>query len=83
MDQEQKTLWSTKPKVTPALIDTNAFHDAMPKGTPTHACYTALMEPMGQTYMDLMGKFVAASSNGNDYILIIYDYNSNAILATP
>jgi len=51
--------------------------------TPTHACYTALMEPTGQTYMDLTSKFVAASSNGNNYILIIYDYESNAILATP
>jgi len=33
--------------------------------------------------MDLTGKFVAASSNGNNYILIIYDYDSNAILAIP
>jgi len=50
---------------------------------PTHACYTALMEPTSQTYMDLTSKFVAASSNGNSYILIIYDYDSNAILAIP
>jgi len=42
-----------------------------------------LMEPTGQMYMDLTGKFVVASSNGNNYILIIYDYDSNAILAIP
>ncbi len=51
--------------------------------TPMHACYMALMEPAGQTYMDLTGKFVVASSNGNNYILIIYNYDSNAILAIP
>ncbi len=33
--------------------------------------------------MDLTGKFVVASSNGNNYIPIIYDYDSNAILAIP
>jgi len=69
--------------VTLALTDADTFPDAMPKGTPTHACYTALMEPMGQMYMDLMGKIVAAFSNGNNYILVIYDYDSNAILAIP
>jgi len=76
-------LWSTKPNVTPALTDADTFPEATPKGTPTHACYTALMELMGQTYMDLTGKFVAASSNGNNYILAIYNYDSNAILAIP
>jgi len=74
---------STKPTVTLALADVDTFPEAMPKGTPTHACYTVLMESTGQTYMDLTGKFVAASSNGNDYILVIYNYDSNAILVIP
>jgi len=43
----------------------------------------ALMEHTGQTYMDLTRKFVAPSSSGNNYIMIIYDYDSNTILAIP
>ena len=31
--------------------------------------------------MDLSGKFVSPSSSGNNYILIVYDYDSNSILA--
>jgi len=42
-----------------------------------------MMEPTGQTYMDLTGKFVSPSSSSNNYILIVYDYNSNGILAVP
>jgi len=41
------------------------------------------MEPMGQAYMDLTGKFFAPSSSGNNYILIVYDYDSNGILTVP
>ncbi len=40
-----------------------------------------MMEPTGQAYMDLTGKFVAPSSAGNNYILIVYDYDSDGILA--
>jgi hypothetical protein len=39
------------------------------------------MEPTGQIYTDQTGKFVAPSSNGNNYQLICYDYDRNAILA--
>jgi len=79
MDQDQMNTCSTKT----APVKDEPFPTEEEDGTPMHACYTALMEPTGQTYMDLTGKFVVASSNGNNYILIIYDYDSNAILAIP
>jgi len=41
------------------------------------------MEPTGQAYMDLSSKFVAPSSTGNNYILIVYNYDSNGILVVP
>jgi hypothetical protein len=41
------------------------------------------MEPMGQIYTNQTGRFVQASSNGNNYLLILYDYDSNSILAEP
>ncbi len=49
----------------------------------SHHCYTAIMEPTGQTFTDQTGKFVQPSSNGNNYLLILYGYDSNSILAEP
>jgi hypothetical protein len=48
-----------------------------------HCCYADICQPTGQIYSNLTGKFIEPSSNGNNYILIIYDYDSNSILAEP
>jgi hypothetical protein len=37
----------------------------------------------GQIYTDQTGRFLVVSSKGNKYIMILYDYDSNAILAKP
>jgi hypothetical protein len=37
----------------------------------------------GKVYTDQTGKFVAHSANGNNYLLTVYEYDSNAILAEP
>ena len=34
-------------------------------------------------YMDLTGRFSYRSSSGNEYIMVVYDYDSNAILTQP
>ena len=34
-------------------------------------------------YLDLTGRFPYPSSNGNQYIMVAYDYDSNAIIAQP
>ena len=39
--------------------------------------------PKTTAYSDLTGRFPYKSSRGNQYILIVYDYDSNAILAEP
>jgi len=84
LDQDRKNLQSTQ-AYSPQLAnpEDEGFPPMPPIGVNTHTCYVALMEPTGQTYMDLTGKFVASSSSSNNYIMIIYDYNSNAILAIP
>jgi len=46
-------------------------------------CFTTMMEPTGQTYMDLTSKFVASSNSGNNYILIVYDYTAMASWLPP
>jgi hypothetical protein len=37
----------------------------------------------GQIYTDQTGRLPVVSSKGNKYIMILYDYDSNAILAQP
>jgi len=85
LDQTCQNLCSTKLHalldLNPELPDANAFPPAIANGEQTHFCYATMMEPTGQTYMDLTGKFVSLSSSGNNYILIVYDYDSNGILA--
>ena len=39
--------------------------------------------PKNTAYGDLTGRFPHKSSRGNQYLLVIYDYDSNAILAEP
>ena len=37
----------------------------------------------GRTYSDLTGHFIVPSSQGNKYIFILYDHDSNTIHAEP
>ncbi|KAI2513563.1 Reverse transcriptase (RNA-dependent DNA polymerase) [Fragilaria crotonensis] len=66
--------------------DNEAFpapDDALPPGARSHFCYAAVMEPTGQVYSDQTGRFITPSSTGNNYLIIVYDYDSNCILAEP
>jgi hypothetical protein len=50
----------------------------------TNMVYLAIIDPKdpsGNIYTDLCGRFPILSSQGNQYIFILYDYDSNAILA--
>jgi hypothetical protein len=48
----------------------------------TQFVYAATIDS-GQIYTDETGRFTVVSSKGNKYIMILYDYDSNAILAQP
>ena len=37
----------------------------------------------GKTYQDLTGRFPHKSSRGSEYLMVAYDFDSNAILAEP
>ena len=41
---------------------------------------TVEMETGGKIYSDLTGRFPVQSSQGNKYIFVLYDYDSNAIM---
>ena len=73
-----------KPQEQPPPLD-DTQPTPLPKHNRTHACYAAVIDfkPTGQTYSDQTGKFPVTSSSGNAYLFILYDYDSNAILAEP
>jgi hypothetical protein len=51
-------------------------------GVKTQFVYAATIDA-GQIYTDQTGRFPVVSSKGNKYIMILYDYDNNAILAQP
>jgi hypothetical protein len=51
-------------------------------GIKTQFVYAATIDA-GQIYTDQTGRFPVVSIKGNKYIMIVYDYDSNAILAQP
>jgi hypothetical protein len=51
-------------------------------GINTHFVYDATIDAR-QIYTDQTSIFPVVSSKGNKYIMILYDYDSNAILAQP
>jgi hypothetical protein len=51
-------------------------------GIKTQFVYAATVDA-GQIYTDQTGRFPVVSSKGKKYIMILYDYDSNAILVQP
>ena len=77
---------AAKTQPTDDTEDTANFPTSDPGNARTHLCYAAVVDPSevsGQIHSDQTGKFVVASSAGNNYVLVVYDYDSNAILVEP
>jgi hypothetical protein len=73
----------SEPTVATTDDDANSF-PTKPLTDPTgreHYIYAACRPITGQIYSDLPGRFVVPSTRGNNYLLIVYDYDTNAILA--
>ena len=52
----------------------------------THTIYAATLDPTqptGNSFSDLTGRFPIQSNLGANYIFVLYDYDSNAILVRP
>jgi hypothetical protein len=52
------------------------------QGIKTQYVYAATIDA-GTIYTDQTGRFPVVSSKGNKYIMILYDYDINAILSQP
>ena len=84
LKQERQGLQSTK-DTDPTIIDDDFYPPSPSPNIKTHDVIYSLIEssPTGLGYMDLTGRFPYRSSQGNEYILVGYHYDANAILAIP
>lgn len=84
LDQERKNKQSTKPKR--AILDDFVASPPITDGTKTKELYATIVTLSADTnkiYTDQTGRFPVQSSQGNKYLMVLYDYDSNAILAEP
>ena len=82
LDQQRQGIQSTK-KVQqdePITDIQIPLHKQEPR---THAQFVQVVEISGQVYTDQTGRFPIPSTSGAVYLMILYDYDSNAIRAEP
>jgi hypothetical protein len=78
LNQQRENARTTKIKDSQLLeSDANLDH-----GIKTQYVYAATIDA-GQIYTDQTGRLPVVSSKGNKYIMVLYDYDSSAILANP
>jgi hypothetical protein len=78
LNQQRQNARTTKIKDA-QLLDSGKDQD---HGIKTQFVYAATIDA-GQIYTDQKGRFPVVSSKDNKYIMILYEYDSNAILAQP
>ena len=77
LDQEQQHLQTTKH----TTHDDDAFPPTTPPTIKAYNTFTLLKNTTA--YTDLTGRFPIQSTQGNNYILLTYNYDSNCILVAP
>jgi len=83
MNQTRQNIHSTQPQASDLTRDNDNNPNSDVPNARTQHVYAAVMDLTGQIATDLTGRFPITSSRGNKYILILYDYDSNSILAEP
>jgi hypothetical protein len=78
LNQQRQNARTTKVKDTKVIVT----EPDLDHGIKTQFICAATID-VGQIYTDQIGIFPVVSSKGNKYIMILYDYDSNAILAQP
>jgi hypothetical protein len=77
LNQQRMNARSTKSKEEEIFFSTDADLDDRIK---TNCIYAATINS-GQIYTDQTGRFHVVSSKGNKYIMVLYEYDVNSILA--
>jgi hypothetical protein len=84
---EQKNIQSTKVITAdlPIATSLDLSPSQEPRNLRTNAVFTTIVQAanLQKSYSDQTGKFPVQSSRGYNYIMVLYDYDSNAILTKP
>ena len=83
--QKWKNIQSNKLQIKLDNSDSDHFPEQDTLNQKTHQA-TALLFPFNATikaYVDITGRFPYLLARGNQYILIIYDHDSNDVLTEP
>jgi hypothetical protein len=78
LNQQRQNARTTKIKEAKVIVT----EPDLDHGIKTQFVYAATIDA-GQIYTDQTGRFPVVSSKGNKCIMILYDYDSNAILSPP
>ena len=83
---QQKNVQSTKiSKDLPIAASLDVAPSQEPNNPRTHVVYATVMpmDELRKSYSDQTGQFPVQSSRGYNYVMVVYDYDSNALLSTP
>ena len=84
LDQERSNLQSTSASNSTDSTTTNTedfFHKPIKETKQEYFINLLQFDQKEKTFVDLTGRFPHQSSRGNNYIMVLYDYDGNAILA--
>jgi hypothetical protein len=86
LDQKRKNIQSTKNKMNDDTKPNteNPVTNRTNEGQTTNQVFATITDiGTGKIYTNQTGKFPVLSSRGNKYLFVLYDYDSNAIMAEP
>jgi hypothetical protein len=85
MDQTRQNIRTRQPRANkpdPTTEQDTVEPQQEPNNASTQQMFATITET-GKIYTDQTGRFPVTSSRGNRYILVLYDYHTNAILTEP
>jgi ribosomal protein S24E len=82
LDQSRQNVRSTKTKTNNDQPTIEIIETQEPNNQTTNQA-SATIEETGKVYTDQTGAFPTKSSNGKKYMLVMYHYDTNAILVEP
>ena len=65
------------------LLPNQECHEMTTTEVRHHEFFIKTVELSGKIYSDQTGRFPLTSSNGNRYVMVVYDNDSNSILVEP
>ena len=83
LDNHRKNVQSTQRPIIQTIGNDDPFPTSPDNNRRTHHCYITAEEPKHILYSNQTGKLPHPSTNGNKYLLIAYDFDSNNILLRP